>query len=93
MVVVAAHTPAGGGGYSQFPNTEEGASHGAQSHNTVVSNRFASFRVSWGAQSRNFGCANNTSIVCHAVVVCYCVSCGNARNRLMHALCTPKKAL
>ena len=45
-----------------------------------------------GAQSRNFGCANNTYIVCHAMVLCYCVSCGNARNRLMHALRTTKKA-
>ena len=35
-------------------NTEEGASHGAQSYQTYVSSRFA-FRVtaSWGAQSHN----------------------------------------
>ena len=42
--------------------------------------RFESFRVSRGAQSQNFGC------------VCYCVSRGNARNRLTHALRTQKKA-
>ena len=53
--------------------------------------RLASFRVSLGAQSQNFGCANNTYIVCHAMVVCYCVSCGNARERLTH-LRTPKKS-
>ena len=54
--------------------------------------RFASFRVSRGAQSRKFSCANNTYIVYHAMVVCYCVSCDNARNRLTHALRTQKKA-
>ena len=37
---------------------------------------FESFRVSRGAQSRNFGCANNKYIVCHAMVVCCCVSRG-----------------
>ena len=52
--------------------------------------RFESFRVSQGA--RNFGCANNTYIVRHAMVVCHCVSRGNAQNRLTHALCTQKKA-
>ena len=34
--------------------------------------RFEPFRVSQGAQSRNFSCANNKYIVCHAMVVCYC---------------------
>ena len=53
--------------------------------------RFESFRVSRGAQSQNFGCANNKYIVCHAMVVCCCVSRGNARNRLTHALRTQKK--
>ena len=47
--------------------------------------RFESFRVSRGAQSRNFGCANNKYIVCHAMVVCCCVSRGNARNRMHFA--------
>ena len=41
---------------------------------------FKSFPLSRGAQSRNFSCANNKYIVCHAMVVCYCVSHGNARN-------------
>ena len=124
----------GGGGMDDFslarPNTEEGASQGAQSYKAYVSlrftfritlhgcpvpqyggfesfrvsehrfmgspipqcSRFASFRVSQSAQSRNFGCAHNTYIVCHAMVVCYCVSCGNARNQLTHALRTQKKA-
>ena len=54
--------------------------------------RFESFHVSQGAQSRNFSCANNTYIVRHAMVVCYCVSRGNARNRSTHALRTQKKA-
>ena len=40
--------------------------------------RFESFRVSRGAQSRNFGCAHNKYIICHAMVVCCCVSCGTA---------------
>ena len=48
--------------------------------------------VSRGTQSRNFGCANNTYIVCHATVVCNCVSCSNVRNRLTHALRTQKKS-
>ena len=80
---------------------------GAQSRNTVVSNRFAfrsttswgtqshghfaPFCVSRGAQSRTFGCANNTYIVCRAMVLRYCVSRGNARNQLTHALRTPPK--
>ena len=41
--------------------------------------RFESFCVSRGAQSHNFGCANNKYIVCHAMVVCCCVSRGNAQ--------------
>ena len=116
---------------SARPNTEEGASQGAQSCKTHVSSRFAfritaswgaqshkygrfeSFRVSehrfigcpipqcgrfesfcasWGAQSRNLGCANNKYIVCHAMVVCCCVSRGNARNR-MHFAPPPQKKL
>ena len=52
---------------------------------------FESFRVSWGAESRNLGCANKKYIVCPAMVVCYCVSRGNARNRLTHAIRTPQK--
>ena len=36
--------------------------------------RFESFRVSRGVPSRNVGCANNKYIVCHAMVVCCCVS-------------------
>ena len=52
--------------------------------------RFESFRVSRCAQSRNLGCANNKYIVCHAMVVCCCVSRGNARNR-MHFAPPPKK--
>ena len=52
--------------------------------------RFESFPVSRGAQSRNFGCANKY-IVCHTMVVRYCVSRGNERNRLTHALRTPPK--
>ena len=47
------------------------ASWGAQSHNC---GRFESFSVSRGAQSQNFGCANNKYIVCHTMVVCCCVS-------------------
>ena len=50
-----------------------------------------SFRVvSRGAQSRNLSCANN-KYICNAMVVCYCVSHRNARNRLTHALRTRKK--
>ena len=51
---------------------------------------FGSFRVSRGAQSRNFGRANNKYIICHAIVVCCCVSRGNARNRI-HFIPPPKK--
>ena len=51
--------------------------------------RFESFHVSRGAQSRNFGCASNKYIVCHAMVVCCCVSRGNAQN-CMH-FTPPKK--
>ena len=62
---------------SARPNTEEGASQGAESCKTYVLSRFA-FRVSasWGAQShnavlssrfvsqsQNFGCANNKYII------------------------------
>ena len=55
--------------------------------------RFQSFRVSRCAQSRNLGCANNKYIVCHTMVVCCCVSRGNARNRMHFAPSPPPKEL
>ena len=55
--------------------------------------RFESFRVSRGAQSRNLGYANNKYIVIHAMVVCCCVSRGNARNRMHFAPPPPPQKL
>ena len=54
MVVVAAHTPGMDDFSSARPNTEEGASQGAQSCKAYVSSHFA-FRItaSWCAQSHN----------------------------------------
>ena len=61
MVVVAAHTPClgwGGGGReglsSARPNTEEGASQGAQCCKAYVSSHFTfQITASWGAKSQN----------------------------------------
>ena len=49
--------------------------HRFMGHPVPQCGRFESVRVSRGAQSRNFGCANNKYIVSPAMVVCCRMSC------------------